>query len=63
MSLGLSTYGIVQTPRVYIDNFILARTLGVNFEIGNLRGVYEDVDIDDYIYLMEILKKENYYGI
>ena len=51
MSLGLSTYGIVQTPRVYIDNFLLARTLGVNFEIGNLRGVYEDVDMEDYIYL------------
>ena len=44
------TYSVPGTPRVYIDNFLLARTLGMKMNISNLRGVAESDDDEDYMY-------------
>ena len=36
MALGRTTYGVVATPRVYVDNLLLARTLGLKLNIGGV---------------------------
>ena len=46
-----ATYGVVGTPRVYVDNFLLARTLGMKMNVGDFRAVNPiNPPDDDYIY-------------
>ena len=46
MALSRTTYGVVATPRVYVDNLLLARTLGLKFNIGS---IYYGMPDDDHV--------------
>ena len=51
MGLSDTTYGVTGTPRVYVDNFLLARTLGMKMNVGDFRAVNPiNPPDDDYIY-------------
>lgn len=51
MGLSDTTYSVPGTPRVYVDNFLLARTLGMRMNIGDFRAVdIANSPDDDYIY-------------
>ena len=44
MALSKTTYGVVATPRVYVDNLLLARTLGLKFNLGALRFKIDGIE-------------------
>ena len=53
MAMSTITYGAVTTPRVYIDNLLLARTFGVKFRLGNIRGLSASDDTTDHYYYQD----------
>tara|TARA_R110002012_G_scaffold69087_3_gene178999 strand:- start:147 stop:1259 length:1113 start_codon:yes stop_codon:yes gene_type:complete len=50
MGLSDTTYGVTKSPRVYVDNFLLARTLGMKMNIGSFRAKHPETSEQDYIY-------------
>ena len=47
MAISTSTYASIATPRVYVDNLLLARTLGMKFTPGNIITTSDSETIED----------------